>query len=238
MKKRRHKTGEKFWNKSYGRKKGEYLTLSTTPSEDLQKFTRWLEREYGRIYLNPMASALDVGCGNGRNLLYLTREFGMRGVGYDISREAIKQAQALSVGLPLSYTVRSFAEPIPLPDASQTLVLDMMASHFLRESEREALRKEIARVLRPEGWFFFKTFLLDEDDHARRLLRDHPADEPGSYIHPEIGTLEHVSTEAEIERTLGEHFIIHKINTSHRHLRQGRAFKRRSISVFAQKKPV
>ncbi|MBI2048643.1 MAG: methyltransferase domain-containing protein [Parcubacteria group bacterium] len=237
MKKRKHTGGgERFWNKAYGRTHTAHLKLSTEPSEDLQKFLRWLEREHGRAYLNPMTSTLDLGCGNGRNLLYLARTYGMRGTGYDISREAIKQAKIFGEGLPLTYAVRSIGDPLPIPDASQTLVLDMMASHFLRESERTTLRNEIARVLRPDGWLFFKTFLLDEDEHAKRLLRDHPADEAGSYIHPEIGTMEHVSTEEEIERALGEHFIIHKINTSHRHLRHGRAFKRRSISVFAQKR--
>lgn len=235
MKKKRG-GNEKFWNKTYSRRHGaEYLALSTEPSEDLQKFTRWLEREHGRTFLNPRASALDLGCGNGRNLMYFAREYGMRGVGYDISSEAIKSARIVAGDLPLQFEVRSIAQPIPLPDESQTVVLDMMTSHFLRESERAALRAEIARVLRPEGWLFYKTFLLEEDEHAARLLREHPADEAGSYIHPSIGALEHVSTEEEIRQTLGEHFAIHKISASHRHLRHGRAFKRRSVSVYAQK---
>jgi len=235
---RKHQSGnQKFWNKTYARRRGaESFTLSTDPSEDLQKFIRFIEREHGRTFLNPSASVLDLGCGNGRNLLYLAREFGMRGVGYDISNEAIKQAQALGTGFKLEFSVRSIAQPIPLPDNSQTIVLDMMTSHFLRENERAALRAEILRVLRPDGWLFFKTFLLDEDEHARRLLKEHPADEAGSYIHPLIGALEHVSSEEEIEQSLKEHFTIHKMYASHRHIRRGRAFKRRSISVYAEKK--
>ncbi|MBI4068077.1 class I SAM-dependent methyltransferase [Candidatus Kaiserbacteria bacterium] len=234
---KRHSGNEKFWNKSYARRRGaESLTLSTNPSEDLQKFIRYIEREHGRTFLNPSASVLDLGCGNGRNLIYLAREFGMRGVGYDISHEAIKQARTLGAGLPLAFEVRSIAEPIPLPDASQTIVLDMMTSHFLRENERAALRAEIVRVLRPGGWLFYKTFLLDEDQHAKRLLKEHPADEAGSYVHPLIGAVEHVSSEEEIEQTLGEHFALHKMYASHRHIRRGRAFKRRSIAVYAEKK--
>src|SRR3989344_6973434 len=150
---RKHQSGnQKFWNKTYARRRGaESFTLSTDPSEDLQKFIRFIEREHGRTFLNPSASVLDLGCGNGRNLLYLAREFGMRGVGYDISNEAIKQAQALGTGFKLEFSVRSIAQPIPLPDNSQTIVLDMMTSHFLRENERAALRAEILRVLRPDG---------------------------------------------------------------------------------------
>lgn len=228
--------GKSFWDKEYGGKKGrQHLALSMNPSEDLQKFVRFLERNSGREFLNPTLSVTDVGCGNGRNLIYLAQEFGMHGTGFDISRAAIDQARAASTELPLTYSVRSMVEPIPVPDESQALVLDMMASHFLKEPQREALRNEIFRILKPGGWFFFKTFLLDEDLNAAAMIRDYPANEPNSYIHPEIKVFEHVATEEEIEETVGSLFTIHKMYPSHRHLKSGRAHKRRSICVYAQK---
>ncbi|MDD5318895.1 MAG: class I SAM-dependent methyltransferase [Candidatus Pacebacteria bacterium] len=246
-------SGQEFWNKEYkgaGKRSPQqkaHLALSNTPSGDLVKFTRWLEREYGRLYLNPLASAVDLGCGNGRNLIYLSENFGLRGIGFDISREAILQAKSLSGGpgskqrLPLEYHVDSIAhsptDPFPVEDGSQTFVLDMTASHFLKREERKALRAEISRMLKPGGWLFFKTFLLDEDLNAERLLRDHPAEESGSYIHPQIGVSEHVFTEKEIIQDFEEsgQFTIHKITKSHRHLENGRAGKRRSLSVYVQK---
>ncbi|MBI3634549.1 MAG: class I SAM-dependent methyltransferase [Candidatus Yonathbacteria bacterium] len=230
---KKYTSSHTFWNTEY--KKGGHLALSLTPSEDLEKFTRFLERSYGRKYLNPIASVLDLGCGNGRNLIYLAGSFDMRGVGYDFSQEAINQAKRESAGLPLSYGVQSIADPIPLLDNSQTIVLDMMTSHFLSANERRNLISEIVRVLKPGGWFFFKTFLLDEDAHAKRLLKENPADEAGSYIHPVIGVAEHVFTEEEILDMLAEHFSVHKISKSHRHKAEGHAAKRRSISVYAQK---
>lgn len=222
-----------FWNNEY--KKGKHFTLSREPSEDFIKFTRFLVRHEGRKSLNPISSALDLGCGNGRNLIYLTNTFGMRGVGYDISGEAIAQAKKESTELPIAYGVQSVALEIPLPDNSQTLVLDMMVSHFLNADERTHLIAEVMRVLKPGGWLFFKTFLLDGDMHAERLLRDHPADEAGSYIHPAIGVQEHVFTEEEIHELLSENFFVHTVAKSHRHKAPGNAAKRRSISVYAQK---
>ena len=223
-----------FWDKEY--RQGGHLTLSTEPSEDLIKFTRWLDREYDGTFLNSTDSVLDLGCGNGRNLIHLAQTFGTGGMGYDISEEAVAQAKKQSEGLPLSYAVRSVASPLPLPDESQTLVLDMMVSHFLNDPERDQLKKEIARVLKPGGWLFLKTFLLDEDLHAKRLLREHPAEEAGSYVHPKFGVVEHVSTEEELVGALSSHFVIHKKVRSHRHLKDGRAFKRRSIAIYAQKR--
>lgn len=234
----RKKTGRGFWEKEYGEKGRKHLALSANPSEDLVKFTRWLKREHGRAYLNPASSVLDLGCGNGRNLIHLSRSFGIHGTGYDISSEAVAQAKSASTGLPLAYEARSIEGTIPLPDHSQTIVLDMMTSHFLNAEERAFLLIEIERILKENGWFFFKTFLLDEDTHAKRLLREHPAPEAGSYIHPKIGVAEHVYTEQEICEALEKHFIIHKVSKSHRHLagRGGAVLKRRSISIYAQKK--
>lgn len=223
-----------FWEREY--KEGKHLALSENASEDLQKFTRWLTREHGNEFLHPEASAADLGTGNGRNLIYLAETFGIKGVGFDISREAIAQAKIAGKDLPLEFFVRSIAEPIPLPNESQEVVLDMMTSHFLNQSERARLLSEIARILKSGGFLFFKTFLLDEDLHAARLLREHPAGESSSYIHPEIGKPEHVYTENEIIETLSPYFTIQKITKSHRHQIRGHAAKRRSISVYAEKK--
>ena len=161
----------------------------------------------------------------------------MSGHGYDISTAAIAQARALSKDLPLTYAARSIAEPIPLPDTTQTLVLDMMASHFLNTQERENLREEIFRVLKPGGWLFMKTFLLDEDLHTKRLLAEYPAKEPNTYIHPVIGVPEHVYSEADLISFLEERFVIHKVYRSHKHIARGKARKRRTISVYAQRDP-
>jgi len=226
-------THKDFWNREY--KTSEHLALSSAPSEDLEKFTRFLEREYKREFLNGYARVLDLGCGNGRNLIYLAQAYGMKGIGYDISDVAVEQARHASKGLPIAYEVRSIAEPLPLPDASQTFVLDMMTSHFLRRAEREALRAEIVRILRPGGWLFFKSFLADEDLNVKRLLRENPADEENAYIHPKIGVYEYVWTEEALHDFFAPEFEIHKVHKSHKHLRRGRPGKRRTLSAYLQK---
>lgn len=232
-KQKRKQHGATFWDSEY--KNASHLKLSTEVSEDLAKFTRWLPRQERSDILAPHSSALDVGCGNGRNLIYLAREFGMSGVGYDISTAAVAQAKAASTGLDVAYTARSIAGPLELPDNSQALVLDMMTSHFLSEKEREFLRDEIYRVLEPGGFLFMKTFLADGDLHTRRLLKDAPGEEDNTYIHPVIGVPEYVYTEEALTEFLGAKFIIHKIYRSHKHVLRGRARKRRTISIYAEK---
>jgi len=227
--------GTAFWDQEYSQ--AEHLALSTNPSADLEKFTRWLERDTKRTVLNATNSVYDAGCGNGRNLLFLAVSYGMHGVGYDSSSAAIKEAKRLAEGYHLTYEVRTMAGDISLPDESQTLTLDMMSSHFLNVTERTHLRDELHRILKPGGYFFMKTFVSDEDLHTARLLKESPGKEAGTYIHPIIGVAEYVYSEAELTDFLSEKFIVHKVYLSHKHRSKGRGRKRRTISVYAQKDP-
>ncbi len=232
-KKKRKQHGATFWDSEY--KNPSHLKLSLNQSADLEKFTRWVIRRQREDLLSPNSTALDVGCGNGRNLIFLAREFGLKGTGYDISKAAIAQAVIASKGLPIKYVARSIAGELSVEDNSQGLVLDMMTSHFLNKTERENLRDEIYRILAPGGLLFMKTFLKDEDIHTKRLLVEYPGTEAGSYIHPVMGVAEYVYSEEELTKFLGEKFIIHKIYRSHKHAFRGEARKRRTITIYAEK---
>lgn len=230
-----------FWNKEYA--KATHLALSEEHSEDLMKFTRFLERRSGKELLNVTRRFVDIGCGNGRNAIFLAREFGMHGIGYDASREAIAQAQHAAASLHgsgekscVEFQVRDIREPVPLPDYSATVALDMMASHVLRRAERESLRAEILRVLKPGGWLFFKTFLRDGDRNAEELLEKFPGSEEGMYIHPEIKRAEYVWRESDIHAFYEPYFTVHKLERSHKHVnKRGKAWKRRTASVYLEK---
>lgn len=228
-----------FWNDEY--KKPEHLTLSEEVSEDLEKFTRWAGRNIDPVgQVNPLKPGkvvFDIGCGNGRNLLFLAKHFRIRGKGIDISEMAISQAKKLAqaAGISLDYQVADISSKLPVEDESVDLALDMMTSHFLQEKEREAYKGELLRVLKPGGWFFFKTFLRDEDLHSERLLEESPAGEEGAYIHPRLGVYEYVWTEQGIRDFFGEDFIIHKVDRSHKHVLGGKAYKRRTVSVYLER---
>ena len=230
QKKKRH--GTNFWDREYT--SPEHLALSTAPSEDFLKFLRYCERHHPGA-MQARTTALDLGCGNGRQLKYLIDTYQLPVIGYDISSAAITQAKALCAHGTADLAVRSIADPLPIPDHSCGLVLDMMTSHFLRTQERSRLKDEIVRVLQPGGLLLMKTFLRDEDLHTKRLLQDYPGPEPYSYIHPVIGVPEYVYSEADLREFLETDFTIHRVYRSHRHRSRGKARKRRTITVYAQK---
>jgi SAM-dependent methyltransferase len=232
-KKKRKVHGATFWDREYT--DPQYLKLSTVESADLTKFTRFVIRQKRGDILAVGESAIDAGCGNGRNLIYLSNQFDMTGVGVDISSAAIAQAKAASPDMGIHYHVGSAGAPLPAEDDSQSVGLDMMTSHFLDKEGRTALRDELHRTMKPGGWLFMKTFLKDDDLHTARLLKDFPGPEEGSYIHPVMGVPEYVYSEDELVTFLKEKFIVRKLYRSHRHKTKKGAGKRRTISIYVEK---
>ncbi len=242
------KNSATFWNKEY--QTGEHLALSTEPSGDMMSFVKWAVRNSEWHPFPKNGLIVDAGCGNGRNIIPLCAEYNMRGIGIDISGTAIEQAKATAKekGVTkvepdakvakeerIKFYVQDLSETIPTEDVSVDVFLDMMTSHFLKDEDRKNYAKEIARVVKPYGWLFLKTFVLDSDSHAIRLIKDHPAGEHNSYIHPRIDVYEHVWTEDEIIELFAPHFKIHKMIKSYKHIKDGKAYKRRTISAYMER---
>lgn len=229
---------KEFWNREYH--DPEFFMLSDEASSDLQKFVKWLQKEYGKDVLRSDITVLDAGCGNGRNILWLNDMFRVRGFGYDISEVAIKQAQSVADkqkwGSKVTFAVHSIGQDIPLPDESVDIVLDMMASHFLREKERAQFIKEVARVLKPQGVLFFKSFYAEGDRHAKDLIKNESAGEENAYIHPRMKVYEYVWTDEAIEKSFSEQFALQHKEASHKHNIRGKPNKRRSIVCYFEKK--
>ena len=227
---------KKFWDDEY--KNPEHLKLSLEPSSDMQTFVRWAIRNSEWHPFPKDGMILDVGCGNGRNIIGLAKEAEMSGYGFDISGEAIIQARNLAKDLPIKFEIRGAEDSLLLADESVDVVLDMMTSHFLRQEQREKYLKEILRVMKPYGWMFFKTFILEGDQNARRMIHNYPAGEENAYIHPKIGVYEYVWTEEKLFEFFSPHFKIHKMIKSYKHITEkGTPWKRRTISLYLEKLP-
>lgn len=257
-----------FWNKEYSDPK--HLTMSAEAASDLLTFEKWVTRNAEWFPFPEGGLIVDVGCGNGRNIIPLCAEYKMKGYGIDISGTALEQARKIVQFIAkdktdekgnvtpgkivdVEFKTQSIDEPLELEDQSVDIALDMMTSHYLRKTEREVYVKEIARVIKPYGWLFFKTFIVEGDLHIKRLIQEHPdhgvaiTDEKGtiignipaeenSYIHPKIGVFEHVFGEQEIYDLYSKYFKVHKLIKSYKHIKDGKAFKRRTVSVYMERK--
>ena len=126
---------------------------------------------------------LDVGCGTGRNLVYLLRE------GFDVTAldadpghvEAVRHlAERLGRPLPAERLVVGSIEALPFDDGAFDVVLGVAVLHFARdEAAFEASVRELGRVLAPGGLLFTRlatSIGMDEDvvslGHGRFRLPD------------------------------------------------------------------
>lgn len=230
-----------FWNKEY--KNPRYFNLSSTPSGDIEKFSRWLVREKRNDLISRYTFIIDAGCGNGRNLIYLSRAFGIKGLGFDISEVAIDQARKESLGMPLRFIVEDINNNIKADNESATIVLDLMSSHYLNEEGRKKFKQEVNRVLKPGGLFVFKSFLGDGDIRSKKLIEGNlkgkklqKSKDKNSYVHPIIGAEEHIWSEKEVNDFFESDFNLIKFEKSYGHLKEGRANKRRYFVAYLEKK--
>ena len=97
-------------------------------------------------------SILDVGCGYGRDAIYLAKHLECSVLGIDASKEAIGMARNACAESPkVAFRCCDFAEA----DSGQYgVVLVSNLYHLLERNERQRLRETIAGLLKPKGLLF------------------------------------------------------------------------------------
>lgn len=111
-----------------------------------------------RERIMPGMRIVDVGCGPGRNLVYLLRA-GFDVYGVDADPRAINATRQLAVSLAPTLAADHFrAEPIEamsFPDAFADVVISSAVLHFARDDDHfRAMLEGAWRVLKPGGLFF------------------------------------------------------------------------------------
>jgi ubiquinone/menaquinone biosynthesis C-methylase UbiE len=105
-----------------------------------------------RLSIQPFPAILDVGCGTGLALLEVARELSPTSklVGVDMSEGmlAVARGKAEAFGVPASF-VHGDIEQIDLPAESFDLIICSGVYHWF--SDRAAVTKKLARLLRPAG---------------------------------------------------------------------------------------
>ena len=100
-----------------------------------------------RAHLRPGMRVLDVGCGRGGVLEQLQDVLG-DALGVDPDHRSLVEHR-----LPHLPRAVALADALPLPAASVDMVISSWVLEHLERPERTFA--EVARVLRPEGWFIF-----------------------------------------------------------------------------------
>jgi len=177
----------------------EYSQLQNLPSSRTRKPSNAL-MQFLDSYPDLKGTALDLGSGNGRNSEYLAQQgYTVTGIEFSqtankLAREAIEEE---NLEKQVTFLEQSVGEPLPFPDASFDLIIDMMVLHLLDAAEREIYRHEVIRLLKPGGFYLFYTIAADSPA-AQELFQSSPGPEPHSYVIPQTGMIEKGFTEEEL----------------------------------------
>ena len=127
-----------------------------------------------RQRITPSMRILDVGCGFGRNLIYLMRE-GYEVFATDADEAGIAATRRMAVDLAPGLPAENFrvepAEAMSFPDGFADVVISSAVLHFARTDEQFlAMVREMWRVLKPGGLFFCRlASLIGLENRARPL---------------------------------------------------------------------
>lgn len=113
-------------------------------------------RQAGLLPLERLATALDVGCGLGRNSRWLAGS-GVAVTGVDIAASALAAARRRSEGMPVDFLEVDFLREA-VPGAPFDLVYDSGCFHHLAPHRRISYLRRLRDVLAPGGYFGICTF--------------------------------------------------------------------------------
>ncbi|MBW4486824.1 MAG: class I SAM-dependent methyltransferase [Trichocoleus desertorum ATA4-8-CV12] len=121
------------------------------------------------VQLGDRAEVLDLGCGTGRLLHRLTKQFPtVQGTGLDLSPEMLRQAQLRQAHHPQLTYVQGNAEQLPFAEAQFNAVFNTLS--FLHYPQPEQVLAEVSRVLKPAGCFYLVDLTWQPWSDAQILL--------------------------------------------------------------------
>ena len=221
------------WEKEYRNPK--LVSKSNVPQLDFKHFIKWLRKS--EKFALPGLAVLDLGSGTGKNSLFLA-ERGCEVIGMEISSTAIdlakRKAEELKVSN-LQFLQASIGSEFPFANNSFDLLLDVVSSNSLSQSERKVYIKECERVLKPGGYMFVKALCKDGDKNAQNLLQNFPGEELDTYRMPKTGIIEKVFTEKQITKLYAQFNFLKLERTSSYTAFEGKSYKRYFWLVYLQK---
>ncbi len=146
----------------------EYATSHGVPTTDRGRPSSSVVRLLDIVHASPAdtgTSALDLGCGAGRNAVYLA-ERGWRVVGVDFVPAALRRmahsADANGVVHAVMPVCAALGRPLPFRDAAFDLALDVTTSASLASQALRMFERELRRVVKPNG--ILLSYVMADDD--------------------------------------------------------------------------
>lgn len=148
-----------FWDNKY--KKNKYL-WGKEPSELADPMIHYLKKyESDKEILN----IIDIGCGYGRDVFYISQNLRCKILGIDSSKVAIKMAKNdinKVKGQQIEFRYCDFRD---LKEDECDIIYFSNLYQILKKEERRDLNIKIKNILRPNGLLFLSTLSVKDPEH-------------------------------------------------------------------------
>lgn len=142
-----------YWNNVYKEKSNDNII-----------YDLWLDKHediIGKCKYNPV---LDMGCGTGNNLLYLT-ERGFKDIyAFDYSEEALKIVRNNFKDVKL--LEHNITKRLPYKDGYMSLIIADLSLHYFNKRKTIDIIKEIKRVLKDDGYLIGRVNSMNDTNYG------------------------------------------------------------------------
>ena len=131
------------------------------------KYDDWLD-EFKDIIDNVSSEIIDLGCGvTGNNTLYLL-EKGKRVLSCDFAEEALKVVDQIEGSKTLLFDM---LDKFPFEDNYTDLIIADLSLHYFSDKDTKRTIKEIKRVLKPNGYLFFRVNSINSTEYKQIISK-------------------------------------------------------------------
>lgn len=196
MQKITHKEQQKIWDEEHKNPKVLKQMDVAEASSGVVSFWDFLKNNKKYFY-----KGIEMGCGKGRNVIWLAQQGVKNMQGFDFSPNAINEAKhrALVVNCKNAiFTIQDATKRWNYDSNFFDFGIDCFASTDIESKKsREFAIQEMYRVIKPGGYLL--AYLLSTDDQFHKeMIKKSPTEERNAFLHPSTGKFEKTFDEEEI----------------------------------------
>lgn len=198
---------QKVWQNEHKKVEAFKSYEMPEPASVVVQFIDFLKRKN----LNLGGKVIDIGCGKGRNSIYLA-ELGFEVYAVDYIEEALNYGKNKADQRSFAHSIKFFNisidEKWPFENNFFNYAIDCFSSIDIETREgREIYKKEMFRTLTPGGYALVSV-VSAEDEFEAEMMKQSPGKEPNSVIWLANGKFQKDYTEQELREFYKEFKII------------------------------
>lgn len=221
-----------LWSKEYSNK-GIPSSFRDTPSEAVKRFVDFVRKNGIKE-----GTAVDIGCGTGRNSIYLAR-CGFDVHGMDIVPEMTvaltKKAEELKLSDRIHAHCSSVSERWPLDDASVDIAIDTFCyTHQVAKADRATYTEELARALKPKGLYLL-TVPGTDDGYYGPFMKTSPNPRERVIVDKGNGIPMVLYDRGDVEKEFAGFKVLEYVHKAHTNAMHGNLYDRSTHLFIFQK---